>query len=110
MDWPAIFDLFGRHKIPDDESITDISFSTANPGISSSSHWVCIEAQQRALARSVVVIRYDPNQRRFTGTTENVARLALRLNHVRPGGKITVELDGQTFDNLSRSAQEIGRA
>jgi dienelactone hydrolase len=106
MDWPPIFDLFARHKIPDDESISDINFSTANPGISSSSHWVSIEAQQHALARSTVVIQYDPSQRRFTGTTENVARLALRLNHVRPGGKVTVELDGQKFENISRLKRE----
>jgi dienelactone hydrolase len=106
MDWPPIFDLFARHKIPDDESISDINFSTANPGISSSSHWVSIEAQQHVLARSTVVIQYDPSQRRFAGTTENVARLALRLNHIRPGGKITVELDGQKFENISRLGRE----
>ncbi len=106
MDWPPIFDLFARHKIPDDESISDINFSTANPGISSSSHWVSIEAQQHALAKSAVVIQYDPNQRRFTGTTENVARLALRLNHVRAGGKVAVELDGQKFEDISRLERE----
>jgi dienelactone hydrolase len=106
MDWPPIFDLFARHKIPDDESISDINFSTANPGISSSSHWVSIEAQQHAVARSAVVIQYDPSQRRFTGTTENVARLALRLDHVRPGSKITVELDGQKLENISRLGRE----
>jgi poly(3-hydroxybutyrate) depolymerase len=106
MDWPPIFDLFARHKIPDDESISDINFSTANPGISSSSHWVSIEAQQHALARSAVVIQYDPSQRRFTGTTENVARLALSLNHVGPGGKIAVELDGQKFENIPHSERE----
>ena len=60
MDWPPIFDLFARHKIPDDESISEINFSTANPGISSSSHWVSIEAQQHPLAKSTVVIHYDP--------------------------------------------------
>lgn len=100
VDWPPIFDLFARHKIPNDESVFDINFSTANPGISSSSHWVSIEAQQHALAKSVVVMRYDPDRRKFAGTTENVARLALTLDHVRPGGKITVELDGQKFEGL----------
>jgi dipeptidyl aminopeptidase/acylaminoacyl peptidase len=106
MDWPPIFDLFARHKIPNDESISDINFCTANLGISSSSHWVSIEAQQHALAKSAVVIQYDPSQRRFAGSTENVARLALRLNHVRAGGKITVELDGQKFEDISRLERE----
>lgn len=106
MDWAPIFDIFARHKIPCDESISDINFSTANPGISSSSHWVSIETQQHALAKSVVVIHYDSQQRRFTGTTENVARLALRLNHVKPGSKVAVELDGQKCENISRLEQE----
>jgi poly(3-hydroxybutyrate) depolymerase len=108
VDWPPIFDLFARHKIPDDESVRDINFSTANPGISSSSHWVAIEAQQHALAKSAVVIHYDPGQRKFSGTTENVARLALTLAHVRPGGKVTVELDGQKFEDLSTNLAAAG--
>ena len=108
VDWPPIFDLFARHKIPADESIFDINFSTANPGISSSSHWVAIEAQQHALAKSVVVIRFDPQQRTFVGTTENVARLALSLNHIRPGGNLTVELDGQKFENLAMNHSAPG--
>ena len=106
LDWPPIFDLFARHKIPDDESISDINFSTANPGISPSSHWVSIEAQQHALALSTVIIRYNPSQRRFTGATLNVARLALKLNHVRPGGTISFELDGQKFENFARPEGE----
>ena len=106
VDWPPIFDLFARHKIPDDDSISDINFSTANPGISSSSHWLSIETQQRPLGKSTAVLRYDPNRRLFAGTTENVARLALKLNHVKPGGKITVELDGQKVENISRPERE----
>lgn len=102
VDWPPIFDMFSRHKIPDDESVADINFSTANPGISSSSHWVSIEAQQHALAKSVVVIHFDADRRQFSGSTENVARLGLKLSHVKPGGIISVELDGQNFENLDR--------
>ncbi len=102
VDWPPIFDFFARHKIPGDDSISDINFSTANPGISPSSHWVSIESQEHPLARSAVVIHYEATQRRFRGTTENVARLALGLKQVRPGGAIGVELDGQKFESLSR--------
>jgi predicted esterase len=106
VDWPPIFDLFARHKIPADESVADINFSTANPGISAASHWVAIEAQQHALAKSAVVIHYAADRRHFAGTTENVARLALSLNHVRPGGTLTVELDGQKFEGLARPVAE----
>lgn len=103
VDWPPIFDLFSRHKIPNDESVADISFSTANPGISSKSHWVSIEAQEHALAKSVVEIRCDADRRQISGRTENVARLGLKIAQVKPGGGITVELDGQKFENLSRA-------
>ena len=40
VDWPPIFDFFARHKIPDNQSVLDINFSTMNPGVSASSHWV----------------------------------------------------------------------
>ena len=100
VDWPPIFDMFARHKIPDDENVADINFSTANPGISATSHWVSIQAQKHALAKSVVVMHFNADRREFSGTTENVARLSLKLKHVRPGGTVSVELDGQKFQDI----------
>ena len=114
VDWPPIFDLFARHKIPDDESVFEVNFSTANPGISASSHWVSIEAQDHALAKSVVVLRYEPQSRRFSGTTENVTRLAFEVGHIRPGGTIAVQLDGQKLEKIASPEKEhriwFGRA
>src|SRR5665213_1061265 len=49
VDWPPMFDLFARHQIPKDQSVCDINFTTMNPGVSASSHWVSIEEQQHAL-------------------------------------------------------------
>ena len=100
VDWPPIFDLFAQHKIPEDQELTEVDFTTANPGVSASSHWVCIEAQQHPLALSRATLRYDSTQRRFTGKTDNVSRLALGLKHLRPGGKVSVELDGQKLDGI----------
>jgi dienelactone hydrolase len=101
VDWPPMFDLFARHKIPRDQSLCDINFSTMNPGVSASSHWVSIEAQQHALNKSSVVIHYDPMHRTFEAATENVARLALRPAPIAPGGPVSVTLDGQTLAGLS---------
>src|SRR5262249_23655230 len=42
-----------------------------------------------------------PGLRRFAGTTDNVARLALDLGHVRPGAPLTVELNGQKLTGLA---------
>lgn len=100
VDWPPIFDWFARHRIPDDSAVGRVQFATANPGISASSHWLTIEGQEHALARSSADIRWDAPGRRFSGTTENVARLSLRLDHALPGPVPVVELDGQVLTNL----------
>ena len=101
VDWPPIFDLFARHRIPGDSAVGRIRFATANPGVSASSHWVTIEAQDHALARSSVDLEWSAPARRFSGVTENVARLSLRLEHLPPGPTPTVELDGQSITNLT---------
>jgi pimeloyl-ACP methyl ester carboxylesterase len=98
VDWPPIFDLFARRKIPVQSAVTAIRFSTANPGVSSSSHWVTIEVQERALTRSSVDISYDPAARKLTGSTENVARLALRTSQFNPASPVSVQLDGHNVD------------
>ncbi len=102
VDWPPIFDLFGRHKIPTDESVRAVHFTTANPGISSSSHWISIEAQVRSLAASTVDAQWDPPAQRVRVRTDNVTRLALRLPRgaTRSGGTMSVEIDGQRWTNL----------
>jgi poly(3-hydroxybutyrate) depolymerase len=101
LDWPPIFDLFGRRQIPEDHAVGRVRFATANPGISASSHWVTIEAQQQALARSSVDITWDGPARRFSGVTENVRRLSFSLAKLPPGSVPVVELDGQSLTNLT---------
>lgn len=100
VDWPPIFDLFARRKIPAAESIRFLSFSTANPGISSSSHWIGIEAQQRALEKSVVEARWDPITAQFSAATKNVERLRVDLVGLKPGRDPVFELDGVRLTNV----------
>jgi len=101
VDWPPIFDLFARHRIPRDHEVGRNRFATANPGISASSRWITIEAQQHALARSSVDIRWDAPARRFAGVTENVRRLSFHLANLPGGTTPSVELDGQLLTNLT---------
>lgn len=101
VDWPPIFDMFARHQIPSDNSLCDINFTTMNPGVSSSSHWISIEAQQHALNPSSVVAHYDTINRKFQITTENVARLALRSGQIAPRGSVDVILDGETLQSVN---------
>ncbi|MDE3068890.1 MAG: prolyl oligopeptidase family serine peptidase [Verrucomicrobiota bacterium] len=96
VDWPPMFDYFARHAIPTDESLREINFTTVNPGVSATCHWLEIEQQIHPLEPSWVNVRWDPGKRRFVGATANVARLALALNPIRPGAPFKVELDGQT--------------
>jgi poly(3-hydroxybutyrate) depolymerase len=97
VDWPPIFDFFGRHRIPSGETIREVTFITASPGVSARSHWAAIEAQERIMMPSSIRLRCDPEKRQFTGTTENVARLALDLGHLRAEGPVRVELDDQVI-------------
>jgi len=100
VDWAPMFDFFAHHVIPSDQSLRQINFTTVNPGVSASCHWLDIEQQVHPLAKSVVDVRWDPGKRRLVGTTENVARVAFSLNHVKPGLPLKVELDGQTLDKI----------
>jgi dienelactone hydrolase len=100
VDWAPMFDFFAHHVIPTDQSLRQINFTTVNPGVSASCHWLVIEQQIHSLKKSVADVRWDPGKRRFVGTTENVARLAFSLNHVKPSQPLKVELDGQTLDKI----------
>jgi dienelactone hydrolase len=100
VDWAPMFDLFARRVIPRPEAVRQVRFVTVNPGNSARSHWVTIEAQQKALKSSGVLIQCDPVLRRFLGKTDNVARLTLDLGHLRPGPDVTFELDGQKAEKV----------
>jgi len=100
VDWAPMFDLFGHHALPPLESVRQVDFTTASPGVSASCDWVRIEAQVHALQPSNVSIACDPLLRRFVGTTSNVARLSLDVAPLQPGGPVLVKLDGTEIAGL----------
>jgi dienelactone hydrolase len=97
VDWAPMFDFFARHRLPGVEEVREVRFVTANPGLSSRCHWARIEAQVEPLQSSSIDLRLDPGTRRFAGTTENVARLALEIPAPAAAGEVTIQLDGQTL-------------
>jgi dienelactone hydrolase len=101
VDWAPMFDFFARHVIPWEESLRQVEFATADPGVSARSHWLGIEAQTHPLHLSSARIRYDPGRRRFVGTTSNVARLSLRAVQLPAGGSVRIELDGQQLGEVA---------
>ena len=98
VDWPPLFDFFSRRVRPGAERLGEIDFITANPGISSRSHWLSIIDQEKPLALSRARIRFDAAVQRFSGTTENISRLALRAPAGMEKPLSSVVLDSQKLD------------
>jgi hypothetical protein len=92
-----MFDFFARRARPSPDQVREIEFITANPGLSSRCHWATIESQIASLKASSIRLRVDPGARRFSGTTRNVARLALDLSVLAGSGEVAVQIDGSSF-------------
>jgi poly(3-hydroxybutyrate) depolymerase len=105
VDWPPLFAFLDRRTLPAPGDVRRVDFITASPGVSHRVHWVSIEAQSKSFTPSAVHIAFEPERRRFCGTTENVARLVIDVGQVLHDGKdqapITIELDGQTVTALA---------
>ncbi|MCA8969935.1 MAG: prolyl oligopeptidase family serine peptidase [Planctomycetes bacterium] len=94
VDFAPMFDFFARHRRPRATEVREIDFTTVNPADASRHHWAEVLAQQVSLAPSRVRIRFDPHKRRFVGSTENVALLALDVPLTSKAGSVMVRLDG----------------
>jgi pimeloyl-ACP methyl ester carboxylesterase len=95
VDWRPMFDFFARHARAGTDRIRTVEFTTANPGISARDYWVTIDAQERQLALSNVRLQLDPGQNQVSGTTANVARLAILKSVLNVSSPVTVMLDSQ---------------
>ncbi|MFC1530190.1 prolyl oligopeptidase family serine peptidase [Gemmatimonadota bacterium] len=94
VDWPPMFEFFRWHERPEDSTVRRVEFVTADPGISSSSHWLTIHTQIDPLEFSRVVLERNAEDSSISGTTENVAVLALDLHPIDPDSTVTITLDG----------------
>jgi dienelactone hydrolase len=100
VDWPPLFEFLAARSLPRTRDVRRVDFVTASPGVSATCHWARVEMQEKVLKPSEVHLRCDPVRRLFAGTTANVARLALDLAHLKPGGLLTLDLDGQKLDKV----------
>jgi len=94
VDWPGIFDTFAQRRIPAASEVREISFTTANPGVSARDHWVTIQQQEHAWQVSNVSLAADHFRREIRGTTQNVSRLTLRTDALAPSGEVSISIDG----------------
>ena len=107
VDWAPMFDFFARRSLPPGRP-RSVSFSTSNPGISASRHWLRIEAQQRHSEISRADMTWYPGTERFAGVTENIFRLSLETPETTPEtGSYTVILDGDTLTGLSPAQERL---
>jgi poly(3-hydroxybutyrate) depolymerase len=93
VDWPGVFDTFARRRIPLASEVREISFTTANPGVSARDQWVTISQQEHSWALSSVKLAADHFRREFRGTTSNVAHLTLRTDALATGPDVAFTLD-----------------
>jgi poly(3-hydroxybutyrate) depolymerase len=102
VDWDPMIEFFRRHEVPAEKDVTRVEFTTVNPDVSGTCHWVRIAQQIKKYEPSRVEMSVDREKRRFTAKTENVGELVLDLWPVLNGsGAVAVEIDGQSLENLS---------
>ncbi|MCZ6787460.1 MAG: alpha/beta fold hydrolase [Planctomycetota bacterium] len=89
VDWPGIFDLFRRHRIPD--NVEDISFWTVDPGVDADHHWLHVAQPLEYGKRLFVQAQRRGTDGRVTVRTKNVR--ALRVDVPGP-----YTVDGQEFE------------
>lgn len=101
VDWPPMFDFFSKRRIPEMRQVRNVSFITANPGVSSESFWACIYSQITPLQFSKINMNYDPHRNRFIGDTENVHILRFKTDFLLSKNNISVVIDGQRIENIN---------
>lgn len=107
IDWNPIFDYFKLHKIPESKEKTSIEFYTANPGVSSSSHWLEIYQQVKPFGLSNVKFDYNKKENTITGSTENVYVLKISKDKLQPTEGVKLNIDNQSIDiaNLTDNSE-----
>src|SRR5260370_2436715 len=77
-------DFLRRHELPDRSEVRRVDFVTMNPAVSSRCHRAEVWSQRTAFRPSEIHLAYDPPGRSFSGTTANVAVLALDVGGCPP--------------------------
>ena len=95
VDCQHLLDFLRHQRCPDPATVAQVHFVTASPGVSASCSWATVEAQEKPWQLSSIHLQRDLSQHRIQGTTKNVSRLSLDLQHLPPGAPVHINLDGQ---------------
>jgi len=93
MDWPPIFDFFKLHSIPASRDLEKLEFYTANPGISSSSHWISIHQQIKPFEISSIEASISNDSSRVIIYTRNILTMGLKLGDMGIKSPVSLEID-----------------
>jgi dienelactone hydrolase len=94
VDWPPMFEMFDKARLPSDSDVNEIEFTTPDPAMSGRFHWATIEQQTQAMRPSTITLTRKDG--RVAGTSKNVAMLKFDLASLT--GLRRVELDGQNIE------------
>lgn len=101
VDWPPMFEMFEKARLPDDSDVHEIEFVTADPAVSGKCHWLTIEQQTEALKTSKAKLAVKGDE--LSGETENVAAMTIDLSAM-PTPVKKVKIDGQSLEMLQNAA------
>ena len=101
VDWAPMQDFFNHHRRPRTEEVRAVDFTTPHPGISATCYWVTVLAQVKPAMPSTVSLRFDPGKNRFSGSTANVARLALDLASLQLKDSVVIAIDERESTTIS---------
>ncbi|MDX2176749.1 MAG: prolyl oligopeptidase family serine peptidase [Candidatus Sumerlaeia bacterium] len=98
LDWPPLFDLFAKTRLPAPAEVRRVRFITPNPAVSPSRAWLTIRQQERQLEPSRADLDLEPAENRLSGTLENVAAFEVDLAGCLAEGPVSGELNGAAFE------------
>ena len=98
VDWPPLFELFEKSRLPEPKTVTHVEYVTASPSVSASCDWATIVQQEASMAFSKIDLSLKGGI--LIGTTSNVAMLAIDQAQIeKPLSMITI--DGQLVEMTS---------
>jgi poly(3-hydroxybutyrate) depolymerase len=113
-DWPPMMTFFDDRQVRLPQDVVEVNFVTPSPAASSECFWAEVESQQRQGEISQVNLRQKAEPLTVSGTTQNVAVLALKTGRLRPAEaaphtRIAIDIDGTTLPDVPVGADETVR-
>jgi hypothetical protein len=113
-DWPPMMTFFDDRQVRLPQDVVEVNFVTPSPSASSECFWAEVESQQRQGEISQVNLRQKAEPLTVSGTTQNVAVLALKTGRLRPAEaaphtRIAIDIDGTTLPDVPVGADETVR-